>query len=164
MIQYNKNIGINIKNPTASFHIVGTNSSNNNISFITQNSNFDTSFSIKNNGYIGIGTTNQNTPLHIKVNGVTMSGSWTRVALLESDYPVLAFQSTALNTYGAIGYDSSVGSSMVFWVGATTSNITNNNVEILRLVGTTNRVGILTTSPSFTLDVNGTTNIEIHLG
>ena len=73
MIQYNGNLGINIINPTASIHVVGTNSISTTTSLQIDNT-IQTIFTIKNNGNIGVNTATPSYPIHL-IGDMTIFGT-----------------------------------------------------------------------------------------
>lgn len=102
-----------------------------------------------NTGYVGIGTTSPNAPVHA-VGGASMTSGWNRTAVLQATYPVLVFNSNSTRWAG-IAYDNSAG--MRFYLNATTDDVivAGPAVSILN----SGFVGIGISTPTERLHVSG---------
>ena len=167
----NGNIGIGIANPTSLLHLsslvansnlfinidngllIGKdsnqcgllwNNSNNDLIFATNNQE---KIRIKNTSFIGIGTDNPNSLLHLYKAG------------LSSQDVLLSFNDQVTGT-NVIQIGKKVDNNVVFW-NSNNNPLTfkTNNIERLRILNNGN-IGIGIANPTSLLDINGNINIE----
>ncbi len=100
-------------------------------------------------GNVGIGLTTPDAPLHVK-DGPAMTSGWNRAAVLQANYPVLAFNSLG-SGWAGIGYD--YGYAMRFWVNGTSTDVSGSS-RLAMSISNNGNVGIGSHSPEYPLEIS----------
>jgi hypothetical protein len=119
----NKRLGVGIGSPTASLHVKGNNTSSSNYGLIVQNSGGTNTLVIRNDGNVGINTTNPNSTLDVK--GINSSSSYALRVTDSGSTNTLIVQND-----GVVTGDGYQGNS--FTLGASNSFIEGSSVSVGR--------------------------------
>lgn len=118
------------------------------------NQSITNDLTINSSGNVGVGTTSPTNVLSV-VGGTAITNGWTRTMSLQSTFPVMIFNSTAVSKYAGIGYDGTTN--MNFWVNGSSEDVSGTGITAMSIKSATGHIGIGTTSPNAPLQFASTT-------
>ncbi len=116
---------------------------------------------VKNDGKVGIGTTNPISTFQVN-EGPTMTAGYSRIATFYAHHPVIQLKGISnTNHSGFIGYDAQANvEAMRFWTGRPNNDIGTSASNAMSIYATGNvRIGSGIFSPNVKLEVCGNTKI-----
>lgn len=154
------NVGIGTNIPSAKFQIIGSGTTSATNALLIQNANTSASFTVRDDGYVGIGTNAPNSQLEVMTgaNAIRFGGSNGRTLLAYTSGSLSNFDFYAVQTY--FNSDFLIeGGKKISTANGSTANLYLTTNDVTKSIYIDRSVGILTSSPSASLDVSGSVRI-----